>query len=111
MIGTCGSEDKVAFLKDIGCNRVINYKKEDVATVLKKEYPQGVDVVYECVGGKMLEAAVNSLAVHGKIIVIGMISGYVDQSFGANAKGMECRVCILTPFSEDQCNCTHNVIF
>lgn len=87
VIGTCGSEDKVKFLKEIGCDRVINYKKEDVGTVLKKEFPQGVDLVYECVGGKMLEAAINSLAVHGKIVVIGMISGYVDQSFGAKSKG------------------------
>ena len=87
VIGTCGSEDKVKFLKEIGCDRVINYKKEDVGTVLKKEYPNGVDLVYECVGGKMLEAAVNSLAIHGKIVVIGMISGYVDQSFGAKSKG------------------------
>jgi NADPH-dependent curcumin reductase CurA len=87
VIGTCGSEDKVKFLKEIGCDRVINYKKEDVGTVLKKEFPQGVDLVYECVGGKMLEAALNSLAIHGKIVVIGMISGYVDQSFGAKSKG------------------------
>lgn len=90
VIGTCGSEDKVKFLKEIGCDRVVNYKKEDLAAVLKKEYPQGIDLVYECVGGKMLETAVNSLAIHGRIVIIGMISGYVDQSFGAKAKGNQC---------------------
>jgi NADPH-dependent curcumin reductase CurA len=35
----------------MGCDRVINYKKEDFAKVLRKEYPRGVDIVFESVGG------------------------------------------------------------
>ena len=34
------------FLRSIGCDRVVNYKKEDLRTVLKTEYPKGVDLVY-----------------------------------------------------------------
>ena len=37
VIGTCSSEEKVRALKDLGCDRVINYKKENFAEVLKKE--------------------------------------------------------------------------
>lgn len=80
VIGTCSSDEKVEFLKNIGCDRVVNYRSEDLNKVLKKEYPKGVDLVYECVGGEMYETCVQNLALKGRIIVIGMISGYEDQS-------------------------------
>jgi len=35
-----------------------------------------VDVVYESVGGEMFDAALNNMAKHGKLIVIGFTSGY-----------------------------------
>lgn len=76
VIGTCSSEEKCAFLRSIGCDRPINYNAEHVGTVLKQEYPKGVDVVYESVGGAVFDAAVDALAVKGRLIVIGFISGY-----------------------------------
>lgn len=76
VIGTCSSDEKLAFLKSIGCDRPINYKAEPVATVLKREYPEGVDVVYESVGGAMFDLAVDALAIKGRLMVIGFISGY-----------------------------------
>jgi len=80
VIGTCSSDDKVEFLKNLGCDRVINYKKENLYQVLKKEYPKGIDVVFECVGGEFFDIALNNLAIKGRLIVIGFISGYKDQS-------------------------------
>ncbi|XP_045313343.1 prostaglandin reductase 3 isoform X1 [Leopardus geoffroyi] len=76
VIGTCSSDKKSAFLKSIGCDRPINYNAEHVGTVLKQEYPEGVDVVYESVGGAMFDLAVDALATKGRLIVIGFISGY-----------------------------------
>uniref|UniRef100_K3WWA1 Enoyl reductase (ER) domain-containing protein n=1 Tax=Globisporangium ultimum (strain ATCC 200006 / CBS 805.95 / DAOM BR144) TaxID=431595 RepID=K3WWA1_GLOUD len=76
VIGTCSSDEKVEYLKSLGCDRVINYTKEDVNTVLKAEYPKGVDLVFEAVGGDMFKAAVDNIAVHGRIIVFGYISNY-----------------------------------
>ncbi|XP_015272222.1 PREDICTED: zinc-binding alcohol dehydrogenase domain-containing protein 2 isoform X1 [Gekko japonicus] len=80
VIGTCSSDEKSGFLKSIGCDHPINYKTENVTEVLKKDYPQGVDVVYESVGGKMFDMAVNSLAIKGRLIVIGFISGYQTRT-------------------------------
>jgi len=74
------SQEKVDFLKNLGCDRVINYKTEDLNTVLKKEYPNGVDLIYESVGGDTFDTCVNNLAVRGRLIVIGSISGYKDGS-------------------------------
>ncbi len=42
--------------------------------MLKREYPKGVDLVYESVGGDMFETCLNALAVGGRLVVIGMMS-------------------------------------
>jgi hypothetical protein len=76
VIGTCSSDDKVDFLKSIGCERPINYKTESLSSVLKSEYPKGIDIVFESVGGKQYDTALNALAVKGRMIVIGAISEY-----------------------------------
>ncbi|XP_006028361.1 prostaglandin reductase 3 isoform X1 [Alligator sinensis] len=76
VIGTCSSDEKAGFLRSIGCDHSINYKTENVGAILRKDYPEGVDIVYESVGGKMFDLAVNSLATKGRLIVIGFISGY-----------------------------------
>lgn len=80
VIGTCSSNEKAGFLKSIGCDRPINYTVEDLGQTLRKEYPQGIDVVYESVGGSILELALNCLAKKGRLIVIGFISGYQSAS-------------------------------
>lgn len=79
VIGTCSSDEKVEFLRSIGCDRPINYNKESLKEVLKSEYRKGVDVIYESVGGDTFETAFNALAQKGRCIVIGMISGYESQ--------------------------------
>ncbi|CAG5133330.1 unnamed protein product [Candidula unifasciata] len=79
VIGTCSSDDKTDFLKSIGCDRAVNYRKESLGEVLSKEYPKGVDVVYESVGNEMFDTALKNLAIYGRLIVIGMISTYEGQ--------------------------------
>ncbi len=64
VIGTCGGEDKAEQLKELGCDKIINYKKEDVSAVLKEL--KGVDVVYEGVGGEMFHKCFNALKPDGK---------------------------------------------
>jgi len=80
VIGTVSSDNKSKILKELGCDRVINYRTENLTEVLKKEYPKGIDLVYESVGGEMFDICVQNLAVHGRLIVIGAISGYKDGS-------------------------------
>lgn len=83
VIGTCSTDEKVKFLRDLGCDRPINYKKEDLHEVLKREYPKGVDVVYESIGGDVLNTCVKNLATCSRLIVIGYISTYQNTSFAA----------------------------
>lgn len=79
VIGTCGSEEKAEFLRSIGCDRVVNYKTEDLDAVLTAEYPKGVNIVYECVGRDMFDIAVKHLARRGRLVLIGFISEYAGQ--------------------------------
>ncbi|MBA0549614.1 hypothetical protein Golob_020635, partial [Gossypium lobatum] len=75
VVATCGGKEKARLLKEFGVDRVIDYKTEDIKTALK-EFPKGVDIVYECVGGNMFNLCLNALAIRGRLIVIGMISQY-----------------------------------
>lgn len=54
--------------------------------MLKKEFPKGIDIVYESVGGEMFNLCLNALAVHGRLIVIGMISQVLSFFFSAYIK-------------------------
>ncbi|KAJ4962191.1 hypothetical protein NE237_022130 [Protea cynaroides] len=76
VVATCGGKEKAALLKELGVDRVIDYKAEDVKTVLKEEFPKGIDIIYESVGGKMFNQCLNALAIYGRLVVIGMISQY-----------------------------------
>lgn len=78
VIGTCSTNEKKEFLQDIGCDRPLNYEEEDVATVLEQEYPEGIDLVYEAVGGPLFDVSVQHLARHGRLLTIGYVSEYRD---------------------------------
>ncbi len=75
VIGICGSDDKAESLRSIGCDRVINYRTEAVGDVLKQEYPGGIDIAYDSVGGAIFDAFVDNLAVKGRLV----ISGYTSE--------------------------------
>eukprot|EP00775_Hariotina_reticulata_P004107 gene4107-4353_t len=59
---TGSASKKLKLEQELGADRVINYKEEDVSAVLSAEYPAGVDVVYEGVGGALRAAIVPHLA-------------------------------------------------
>ncbi|KAG8197489.1 hypothetical protein JTE90_007228 [Oedothorax gibbosus] len=86
VIATCSTKEKEDMLKDLGCDRIINYKKENLAEVLAKEYPKGVDVIWETIGGQMLIDCVKNLAIKGRLLIIGGITGYKSEEKNALPK-------------------------
>lgn len=78
VIGTCSSADKAKFLKDLGCDHVVDYKAENLNERLQALAPKGIDIVYECVGGETLNDALGNIAVHGRVIIIGSVSSYKE---------------------------------
>ncbi|GAB4329666.1 MAG: NADP-dependent oxidoreductase [Leptolyngbyaceae cyanobacterium] len=79
VIGTCGSEAKAALLKALGCDRVIRYREENLGEVLQQEYPNGVDLVFDCVGRQVFDTCVEHLAVRGRLVIVGFISEYTSS--------------------------------
>jgi NADPH-dependent curcumin reductase CurA len=76
VIGTCGSQEKAELLKILGCDRVINYRTENLDRVLKTEYPKGIDLVFDCVGKQVFDSCLENLAIRGRLVVVGFISEY-----------------------------------
>uniref|UniRef100_A0A131Y2H6 15-oxoprostaglandin 13-reductase n=1 Tax=Ixodes ricinus TaxID=34613 RepID=A0A131Y2H6_IXORI len=76
VIGTCSSPEKEVYLKSIGCDKVINYKTHDLGAEVEKSYPNGVDVIWETIGGKTFEVLLNHLSVRGRLVVVGSVTGY-----------------------------------
>jgi len=78
VIGSAGSEEKVAWLlNDAGIDVAFNYKKtEDLMVAVKKHCPKGIDVYFENVGGRHLEAALEHMNLSGRVVMCGMISQY-----------------------------------
>ncbi|WP_028079538.1 quinone oxidoreductase family protein [Solimonas soli] len=78
VIGTVGSEDKAAIARMLGCDHVVNYRKEDVAaTVRALTHGRGVPVVYDGVGRDTFNASLDSLAPRGLFVSFGNASGAV----------------------------------
>ena len=76
VIGSAGSAEKVAWLKEIGFDEAFSYRDGPVLDQLRKAAPDGIDVYFDNVGGDHLEAAITMLNVHGRAAVCGMISQY-----------------------------------
>ncbi|MBP7703949.1 MAG: NADP-dependent oxidoreductase [Caulobacter sp.] len=77
VIGSAGGADKVAFLKSIGCDEVIDYKAEkDLTAALMRAAPKGIDVYFENVGGEHMDAALAAARPFARFALCGMISQY-----------------------------------
>ncbi|QDZ21995.1 alcohol dehydrogenase [Chloropicon primus] len=76
VIATCSNPRKKDLLEELGAERVINYKLEDVQKVLKEEYPRGISLVYDGVGGKLLQNILPAVSPLGRIVTIGAVSTY-----------------------------------
>jgi len=76
VIGTCGSDIKGQLLRELGCDRIINYRTQDLNQVLQEEYPNGVHLVFECVGRQVFDTCVDNLAIRGRLVVVGFVSEY-----------------------------------
>lgn len=75
VIGIAGGEEKCRWLvEEAGLDAAIDYKNEDVNERLKELCPEGINIFYDNVGGSILEAAINSIADYGRIVLCGAIS-------------------------------------
>ncbi|XP_028119843.1 2-alkenal reductase (NADP(+)-dependent)-like [Camellia sinensis] len=77
VVGSAGTQEKVDLLKKLGFDEAFNYKEEhDLDAALKRYFPQGIDIYFENVGGKMLDAVLLNMRNYGRIAICGMVSQY-----------------------------------
>lgn len=80
-VGLASSDEKLTALKKLGVQYAVNYKAHgtpaELARYIKGLVGREVDVVWETVGGEMLEALSGITGKGGRVVIIGQISlGY-----------------------------------
>ena len=76
VIGTASSDEKLAIASQRGLDVAINYRTTDVASEVRRVTGgTGVDVAFEHVGGRAFEAALQSLAMDGRLVSGGWHAG------------------------------------
>jgi NADPH2:quinone reductase len=78
VIGTVGSEDKIALAKANGCAHVLNTREEDWVKRLRElTAGKGVPVVYDSIGKDTWSGSLDCLSVRGFLVSFGNASGAV----------------------------------
>ncbi len=80
VVASAGSDQKIAWLLETaGVDVAFNYKQiDDLEAELRTHCPDGLDIYFENVGGRHLQAALAVMNMHGRIPLCGMISQYND---------------------------------
>jgi len=80
VIAAASSPEKLALCKERGADELINYSSEDLRGRLKElTGGNGVDVVYDPVGGAFAEPAIRSMAWQGRYLVVGFAAGDIPK--------------------------------
>jgi NADPH-dependent curcumin reductase CurA len=77
VIGIAGGPVKCAWLREtLQVDGAIDYKSDDIPARLAELCPQGVNLYFDNVGGSILDAVIDHMAVHGRVAVCGQLSAY-----------------------------------
>jgi len=80
MYGTSSSDDKLARVKELGLQHGINYKQHDYEEVVKNlTHGEGVDAVFEMLGGEHTAKSLRCLSDFGRVIQYGTATGKQPQ--------------------------------
>ncbi|MEM9966886.1 MAG: NADP-dependent oxidoreductase [Pseudomonadota bacterium] len=81
VVGIAGGPEKCGWVvKELGFDACIDYREPGMAKKIAAACPSGVDVYFDNVGGKILEAALNFMNERGRVVCCGAISQYDTDS-------------------------------
>jgi len=66
-------------VRDLGFDACVDYKAEGFREALEAATPSGIDVVFENVGGRILDASLRRMNAFGRVALCGLIAGYDGQ--------------------------------
>lgn len=76
VIAVAGSDEKLARAKALGASEGINHRSQDIAAEARRlTNKKGVEVVFEHVGGPVLESCIGALARNGRLVTCGATIG------------------------------------
>lgn len=76
-IGIAGGAEKCRWLvEEAGYDAAIDYKAGDIKQQLKELCPNGIDVIFDNVGGAILDAMLTRIATGARVVICGGISRY-----------------------------------
>jgi NADPH-dependent curcumin reductase CurA len=77
VVGVAGGPDKCRYVVErLGFDECLDYREPRLGARLHQACPKGVDLYFDNVGGEVLDAALACLALRGRVVVCGAISGY-----------------------------------
>jgi hypothetical protein len=77
VVGIAGGAEKCEWLvKEAGYDAAIDYKAGGVREQIKEHCPRGVDVIFDNVGGVILDDMLTQIATGARVVVCGGISRY-----------------------------------
>nr|WP_154372788.1 NADP-dependent oxidoreductase [Pseudoduganella rivuli] len=77
VVGVAGGPDKCGWLLDqCGVDAAIDYKADDVGRRLDEACPDGVDILFENVGGPVLDQVLDRINRRARIALCGLVSSY-----------------------------------
>ena len=80
MYGTSSSDEKLARVRELGLQHGINYKQKDYQDAIKDlTHGEGVDAVFEMLGGEHVAKSVKCVRDFGRVIVYGAATGEAPQ--------------------------------
>jgi len=92
VIGIAGGPEKCArLIERYGFDTAIDYRGKSVdelTAAIAAEAPEGVNIIFENVGGDILDAGLNNLAMHARIGLCGLISEYNNAGEKTGARNI-----------------------
>jgi NADPH-dependent curcumin reductase CurA len=77
VVGLASGQDKRDWLtKELGFDAAIDYRGDDLVDRLRDACPDGIDVLFENVGGAVLDAGLTLMNNFGRVVICGLISTY-----------------------------------
>jgi NADPH-dependent curcumin reductase len=76
-VGIAGGKEKCDYVvNELGFDACVDYKAGNLVADLAKATPNGIDAVFENVGGKVFDACLARMNPLGRIALCGLIAGY-----------------------------------
>ena len=81
VIGVAGGVEKCKWLtEEVKIDAAIDYKTANLEEVIPELCPEGIDVIFDNVGGEFLNTALLSINQNARVAICGAISGYNNES-------------------------------